>query len=150
MAIKSKRKSGSMVMEITGIDELVAELAHLGDDLRPQLLKALEESMKPVGEQMQAEMAKHTKPNGKGWSTGATYEAFVSEEIKNKNPNVIGWRVGYSVRKGGLAAIFWELGGAHIAPTWFMDKAAYDNLDAIVQKQREVLTARIEELKNNV
>lgn len=146
----AKRKSGHMVMEVTGLDELAKELAHLGDDIRPHIIKALRESMEPVGKQMQEEMKKHTKPNGKGWSTGATYNAFVSEQIKDKNKDKVSWRVGYSVRKGGLAAIFWELGGAHIKPTFFMDKAAYDNLDNVVKKQQEVLEKRIEELKRNV
>ena len=146
----AKRKSGHVVMEVTGLDELAKELAHLGDDLRPQIIKALRESMEPVGKQMQEEMKKHTKPNGKGWSTGATYNAFVSEQVKEKRKDRVTWRVGYSVRKGGLAAIFWELGGAHIKPTFFMDKAAYDNLDVVRQKQQEVLEKRIEELKRNV
>lgn len=146
----AKRKSGHMVMEVVGLDELSKELAHLGDDLRPQIIKALKESMEPVGQQMQEEMKKHTKPNGKGWSTGATYNAFVNEQVKEKRKDRVTWRVGYSIRKGGLAAIFWELGGAHIKPTFFMDKAAYDNLDVVRQKQQEVLKKRIEELKKNV
>lgn len=150
MAVSSKRKSGHVVMEVTGLDELAKELVHLGDDLRPQIIKALRESMIPVGNQMQEEMKKHTKPNGKGWSTGATYNSFVSEQIKDHNKNKVSWRVGYNVKKGGLAAIFWEVGGTHIKPTFFMDKAAHDNLDNIALKQEEVLKKRIEELKRNV
>ena len=148
--VKAKRKSGHVVMEIYGLDELAKELAHLGDDLKPALLKALQESMHPVSREMQDEMRKHTKPNGKGWSTGATYDSFVSEQVKSKNKNVIGWRVGYSVRKGGLAAIFWNVGGAHIEPTYFIDKAAYNHIDEVALKQQEVLKKKIEELKRNV
>lgn len=143
----SKSKSGKVQMEVLGVKELLVKLDKLGVKLKPALLNTMYISTKPIAEQMQREMSKHTIPNGKGWSTGATYKSFVNEEVKTKGNNNIEWKIGYSVKKGGLAAIFWNVGGAHINPTYFIDRAADDNLDKVIKKQREMLEERLKELE---
>ena len=77
--------------------------------------------------------------------TGQTEDSFV-EEIKNETGKIY-CEVGFSIRKGGIAALFLNLGTPKIRPSFFIENAIEHNIDKIKADQLKALNDAFRELQ---
>ena len=82
--------------------------------------------------------------------TGMTENSFeMSEPIikkTNKGTQVV-MELGFKASKGGLGAIFLNLGGMHNQPYFFIKNAVDNNVDRIAKAQDEALKRAIKEFE---
>lgn len=124
--------AGKTRVEFFGTSELLQKLEKAGANVEEEIVNALKKSVqKPKNEMIEF---MRTQPKRK---TGKTISSMV-EEIKEENGKVF-CEVGFSVRKGGIASIFWNLGTPYKRPTYFIDKAVENNIDEIKRSQLEAL-----------
>lgn len=124
--------AGKTRVEFFGTSELLQKLEKAGANVEEEIMNALKKSVqKPKNEMIEF---MRTQPKRK---TGKTISSMV-EEIKEENGKVF-CEVGFSVRKGGIASIFWNLGTPYKRPTYFIDKAVENNIDEIKRSQLEAL-----------
>lgn len=124
--------SNKAKIEFFGTAELLKKLEKAGANLEKEIANALSRSIQKPKEDMINFM--QTKPEHK---TGRTVNSW-TETIEEKD-GVIYMEAGFSVRKGGIASIFWNLGTPYRTPTFFVDKAVEENIDEIKKIQLETL-----------
>jgi HK97 gp10 family phage protein len=124
--------SNKAKVEFYGTSELLKKLEKAGANLEKEIANALSRSIQKPKEDMINFM--QTKPEHK---TGRTVNSW-TETIEEKD-GVIYMTAGFSVRKGGIASIFWNLGTPYRTPTFFVDKAVEENIDEIKKIQLETL-----------
>lgn len=124
--------SNKAKIEFFGTAELLKKLEKAGANLEKEIANALSRSIQKPKEDMINFM--QTKPEHK---TGRTVNSW-TETIEEKD-GVIYMTAGFSVRKGGIASIFWNLGTPYRTPTFFVDKAVEENIDEIKKIQLETL-----------
>lgn len=117
-------------IDFYGSSELINRLEKAGKNVIDEIIKAVDESLKPVEDDLKSFMAGHR-------GTGATIKSYF-KEITTEG-NVIKLRMGFDSKKGGLGAIFLNLGTPYIAPSFFIDKAVEENVDKIKRIQQEIL-----------
>lgn len=112
--------------------ELIKQLERAGANVEDLIVQSLRKSVRKPTDEMQSFMRTHKR-------TGRTLNSW-SEKTTVKN-SVINFEAGFSVRKGGLPAIFWNLGTPRKAPpaTWFIDNAIEKNIDEIISVQEQTL-----------
>lgn len=125
-------------IEFFGTAELLKKLEKAGANLEKEIANALSRSIQKPKEDMINFM--QTKPEHK---TGRTVNSW-TETIEEKD-GVIYMEAGFSVRKGGIASIFWNLGTPYRTPTFFVDKAVEENIDEIKKIQLETLNKAFKE-----
>jgi HK97 gp10 family phage protein len=131
--------SNKAKVEFYGSADLIKKLEKAGKNLEKEIINALQKSIQKPKDEMIDFM--QTKPEHK---TGKTVSSWV-EEIKEEN-GMIFMEAGFSVRKGGIASIFWNLGTPYRTPTFFIDKAVEENIDEIKRIQEETLKQAFREL----
>lgn len=124
--------SNKAKIEFFGTAELLKKLEKAGANLEKEIANALSRSIQKPKDDMINFM--QTKPEHK---TGRTVNSW-TETIEEKD-GVIYMEAGFSVRKGGIASIFWNLGTPYRTPTFFVDKAVEENIDEIKKIQLETL-----------
>jgi HK97 gp10 family phage protein len=124
--------SNKAKVEFYGSADLIKKLEKAGANLEKEIANALSRSIQKPKEDMINFM--QTKPEHK---TGRTVNSW-TETIEEKD-GVIYMTAGFSVRKGGIASIFWNLGTPYRTPTFFVDKAVEENIDEIKKIQLETL-----------
>jgi len=134
----ASKKGGKATIEIYGISDLLKKLEKAGGDLESAITKAVEKSIEIPKQDMMNFMAQHHK-------TGGTEESFTVTPIKWKD-GLASVQVGFSVRKGGLPAIFLNYGTPKIQPSFFIQHAVDDNIDAIHEIHRNTLEEILKEL----
>lgn len=117
-------------IDFYGSSELINRLEKAGKNAIDEIIKAVDESSKPVEDDLKSFMAGHRR-------TGATINSYF-KEITTEG-NVIKLRMGFDSKKGGVGAIFLNLGTPYIAPSFFIDKAVEENVDKIKRIQQETL-----------
>ena len=124
--------SGKTNIEFFGDTELIKKLEEAGANVEQEIIAAIRKSAKKPSDEMQSFIRGHKR-------TGKTEDSFV-EEVKSKN-GVIEASFGFSVRKGGLPAIFFETGTPRKAPPayFFISDAVDNNIDEIIKTQNEAL-----------
>lgn len=120
--------------------ELLKKLEQAGANVEQEIIKAIQNSARKPSEEMLSFMRKHKR---RKVGTVDSWE----ETIKNKK-GVINAEFGFSVRKGGLASIFWNYGTPRKAPSahWFIDNAIEQNIDSIIEAQNVALRKAFKEL----
>lgn len=120
--------------------ELLKRLEEAGQNVEQLIIKAIQQSARKPSEEMQSFMRKHKRRKV------GTLESW-TETITNKK-GVINAEFGFSVRKGGLAAIFWNYGTPRNAPSahWFVSNAIDKNIDEIIEAQNQALRQAFKEL----
>lgn len=120
--------------------ELLKRLEEAGQNVEQLIIKAIQQSARKPSEEMQSFMRKHKRRKV------GTLESW-EETIKNKK-GVINAEFGFSVRKGGLASIFWNYGTPRNAPAahWFVDNAVEKNIDSIIEAQNVALRKAFKEV----
>lgn len=122
---------GKTYVDFYGGDDLLKKIEEAGGDVEQAIISALKRSLgKPKGEMLNF-IAQHRL-------TGVTEDSFV-EEIETDNRGKITAKIGFSVKKGGLPAIFLNVGTPRMAPTYFIDNAVEQNIDYIYSEQKKAL-----------
>lgn len=133
----AKVTGGKAKVEFFGSSELLKKLEKAGANVEKEVAKALQQSIQKPKNEMLDYIRQHKL-------TGDTEKSFVEEIEINKN--IVNCTIGFSVRKGGLPAIFLNLGTPKIDATFFIDKAIENNIDEIKRVQLEVLQNAFKEL----
>ena len=124
-------------IDFYGTSEILQKLEKAGANVEKEIVKALQKSVeKPKNEML--DFVKSHKYSGQ------TEESFI-EEIVNKK-GVISLKLGFSVRKGGIAAIFLNLGSPRNPPSFFIEKAIENNIDYIKNEQEKALQQAFKDL----
>ena len=121
---------GKSRIEFFGTSEILKKIEAAGGNVEQACVDALKKSVGAPKAEMLDFIRAHKL-------TGQTEDSFV-EEIK-QDGNKIYLELGFSIRKGGIAALFLNLGTPRIAPTWFIDNAVDHNIDAIKKAQIDAL-----------
>ena len=119
--------------------ELLKKLEEAGANVEQEIIKAIQSSARKPSDEMLTFMRKHKRRKV------GTLESW-EETIKSKK-GVVNAEFGFSVRKGGLASIFWNYGTPRQAPSahWFIDNAIEKNIDEIIEAQNVALRKAFKE-----
>lgn len=134
----SSVKRGNLI-EMYGVSELLKNIEKAGGKVDAAVQKAVDASLKIVGDDMQAFMSGHK-------NTGETMESYEQTPAKSDGSTVTG-NAGYNVKKGGLPAIFLDVGTPKIKPSFFRYYAVENNRKQIEEIQRATLNEILEGLK---
>lgn len=126
-------------IEFYGSSEIIKQLESAGADVEKEIINAIRKSAVKPSNEMLGFIRKHRR-------SGRTEDSF-NEEIKSKN-GVIEASFGFSIRKGGLPAVFFEYGTPRSAPaaSWFISNAIDNNIDEIIAEQNKALLKSFKEL----
>lgn len=129
---------GKARIDFYGSSELLKRLEAAGANVEQCIVDALQKSVEKPKEEMLQYIRQHKL-------TGQTEESFTTE-IKHKR-NKIYLKVGFDIKKGGIAAIFLNYGTPKIAPSFFIDNAIDNNIDEIKREQLQALNEAFEGLR---
>ena len=141
MAKKNKYRGTSLKggIEMYGVSELLKSIEKAGGKVDEAVKKAASESLKIVGNDMQNFMSSHK-------DTGDTYESY-EQTPTVVTGNKVEASVGYNVKKGGLPAIFLDVGTPKQKPYFYRYYAVENNRKRIEEIQRATLNEILEGLK---
>lgn len=128
---------GKSRIEFFGTSELLKKIEKAGGNVEKACTDALRASVQAPKQEMLQYIRQHHL-------TGQTEDSFV-EEIKNENGKIY-CEVGFSIRRGGIAALFLNLGTPKIRPSFFIDDAIDHNIDKIKADQLKALNDAFREL----
>ena len=159
MAKKGKYRGSSIkrgnLIDMYGVSDLLKSIEKAGGKVDAAVQKAVDVSLKIVGDDMQAYMSTRI-------DTGETYGSFeltpaqitdqikVGKETYNIKGGGVAGSVGYNVKKGGLPAIFIDVydgGTPKTKPSFFRYYAVENNRKQIEEIQRATLNEILEGLK---
>lgn len=129
---------GKSRIEFFGTSELLKKIEKAGGNVEKACTDALKASVQAPKQEMLEYIRQHHL-------TGQTEDSFV-EEIKNENGKIY-CEVGFSIRRGGIAALFLNLGTPKIRPSFFIDDAIDHNIDKIKADQLKALNDAFRELQ---
>ena len=129
---------GKSKIEFFGTSELLKKIEKAGENVEKACADALRASVETPKQEMLQYIRQHHL-------TGQTEDSFV-EEIKNENGKIY-CEVGFSIRKGGIAALFLNLGTPKIRPSFFIENAIDHNIDKIKADQLKALNDAFRELQ---
>lgn len=121
-------------IELYGFSELLNQIEKAGGNVDNAVKKCVDNSLEQVGMKMQLFMLGHRQ-------TGETYSSFeqVKANVKNGKVEAI---VGYDIKKGGLPAIFLDVGAPNVKPTFFR----YYAIENSSKELQEIQKATLEEI----
>lgn len=128
---------GKTRVDFYGGEDLLQKIEKAGGNVEEALITALKKSLEKPKQEMLDFIKQHHL-------TGVTEDSFVEEIEIDKG--VITARIGFSVKKGGLPAIFLNVGTPKMPPTWFIDNAVEQNIDYIFSEQKKALQDALREL----
>lgn len=125
-----KRKN-SFYLDFYGSSELIRKIEAAGGNVEQAVSKAVARSMEAPKRDMQNFIASHHL-------TGMTEGAFGETPFEWKN-GVLNYAVGYDMKKGGIAALFLDVGTPTIPPSFFINQAVERNITRIRDVQQAAL-----------
>lgn len=134
----SSVKRGNFV-EIYGVSELLKKIEQAEGKVDEAVKKAVDNSLEYIGMKMQLFMMGHRL-------TGETYSSYEQVKAKNKNGKVEAI-TGYDIEKGGLPALFLDVGTPTQRPYFFRYYAIENSSKEIAEIQRNTLEEIFEGLK---
>lgn len=134
----SSVKRGNLV-EMYGVSELLKNIEKAGGKVDEAVKKAVDESLKIVGADMQNFMSGHRH-------SGDTYASY-EQTAAVSDGNLVTANAGYNVEKGGLPAIFLDVGTPKLKPHFYRYYAVENNQKRIEEIQRATLNKILEGLK---
>lgn len=126
----SSVKRGNLI-EMYGVSELLKSIEEAGGKVDEAVKRAVDESLKIVGDDMQSFMIQHRH-------SGDTMESFEIVPAKSDGNTVTG-NAGYNIKNGGLPAIFLDVGTPKQKPHFFRYYAVENNRQRIEKIQRNTL-----------
>ena len=137
---------GKSKIEFFGTSELLKKIEKAGGNVEKACEEALRRSVeKPKQEMLDFIRTLPFETKHGHHPTGQTESSF-TEEIKTENGKIF-CEVGFSIRKGGLAALFLNLGTPKIRPSFFIENAIDHNIDQIKADQLRALNEAFRELQ---
>lgn len=138
---KNKNRGSSIKggLEMYGVSDLLNKIEAAGGKVDEAVKKAVDNSLEQVGMKMQLFMLGH-KESG---DTYSSYEQIMASVKGNK----VEAKVGYDVNKGGLPAIFLDVGTPKQKPYFFRYYAVENSRKQIEEIQRATLNEILEGLK---
>lgn len=136
---KGSSLSRGNYIDFVGSSELLKKIEKAGGKVDEAVKKCVDNSLEQVGMKMQLFMQSHK-------DSGDTYESFekISAEIKD---NIVSGQVAYSVKEGGLPAIFLDVGTPKQKPYFFRYYAVENSSKQIQEIQQATLNEILEGLK---
>lgn len=134
----SSVKRGNLI-EMYGVSELLKNIEKSGGKVDAAVQKAVNASLQIVGNDMQNFMSSHK-------DTGDTIASYEQTPAVAKDNKVEG-NAGYNVKKGGLPAIFLDVGTPKQKPYFYRYYAVENNRKRIEEIQRATLNEILEGLK---
>lgn len=135
MAKKGKYRGSSVkrgnFVEMYGVSDLLKQIEAAGGNVDSAVQKSVDKSLEVVGSKMQNFMRGHK-------DSGETYESLEQTAAK-VNGGKVEAMVGYDVKKGGLPAIFLDVGTPKQKPYFFRYYAVENSRQQIEEIQRETL-----------
>ena len=133
MAKRSKGRGTSLKggFELYGVSELLKKIEKMGGNVDNACKKAVDESLKIVGEDMQNFMSGH-KDTG---DTMASYEQ-IPAEVKDGRIEAV---VGYNAKSGGLPSILLDVGTPKQKPYFYRYYAVNNNAAKLEEVQHKAL-----------
>ena len=129
---------GKSKIEFFGTSEILKKIEQAGGNV----VKACEDALRKSLDKPRAEMLEFIRAHK---ATGQTEASFV-EEIKREGDKIY-CEMGFDIKKGGIAALFLNLGTPKIPPTFFIDNAVDHNIDEIKKTQLDALQKAFRELQ---
>ena len=126
-------------LEMYGVSDLLKKIENAGGNVENAVKKAVDESLKIVGADMQKFMAGHKL-------TGDTMESYEQTPAQVGKGGLIEAEVGYNAKKGGLPAIFLDVGTPKMKPYFFRYYAVENNRKRIEDIQQQALNDILKEL----
>lgn len=143
MAKKPKFRGSSIkrgnYVDFVGGAELLKKIEVAGGRVDEAVKKCVDNSLEQVAMKMQLFMLGHKH-------TGATYSSLETKAAK-VNGNIVTGSVGYDVKKGGLPAIFLDVGTPKQKPYFFRYYAVENSSAQIAEIQKATLNEILEGLK---
>lgn len=136
---------GKARIDFYGSSELLKKLERAGANVEKCIVDALQKSVeKPKNEMLDFIRTLPFETMHGHHPTGQTEDSFVTELKQEKGQIFL--KVGFDIKKGGIAAIFLNYGTPKIAPSFFIDNAVEHNIDEIKRAQIDALNKAFEEL----
>lgn len=123
---------------MTGMKDLLNKIEAANGNVNEAVKKCVENSLQQVGMKMQVFMMEHKR-------TGETQSSFELKPVVIKN-NTVSSIIGYNIEKGGLPAIFLDVGTPTQKPHFFRYYAVENSRPQLEQIQRATLEEILEEL----
>ena len=140
MASSKRRGNSGGKIQLYGVSELLQKIEKAGGKADEAVKKCVENSLTQVGMKMQLFMMEHRFTND-------TYNSFEILPVKlNKDGKVTG-SAGYDVEKGGLPAVFLDVGTPNQQPYYFRYYAINNSRKQLEQIQQATLREILEALK---
>ena len=143
MAKKGKYRGSSVkrknLIEMYGVSELLKSIEEAGGKVDAAVKVAVDRSLEIVGADMQKFMSSHK-------DTGETMRSY--EQIPaSSDGKIVNANAGYNIKKGGLPAIFLDVGTPKRKPHFYRYYAVENNRKQIEEIQRATLNEILEGLK---
>lgn len=123
---------GSWGMDFYGFEELLLKIQQAEGSAVPAIMDALKEGAKPIQADLLAFMAKHHR-------TGDTARSM-TEAVHTSNAGMtLYYEMGFDIKKGGLPALFLDLGTPRIRPSFFVYYAFKNNTDNVRMLQEKAI-----------
>lgn len=126
-------------LEMYGVSDLLKKIESAGGNVENAVKKAVDESLKIIGDDMQKFMAGHKQ-------TGDTMESYEQVPAKVGKGGLIEAEVGYNAKQGGLPAIFLDVGTPKMKPYFYRYYAVENNRKRIEDIQQQALNDILKEL----
>lgn len=130
---------GGVSLDFYGFEELLQKIIDAGGDLEDSLSQSLKASAKPISNDLTSFMRKHHR-------TGDTLRSFEDVHDVDKMRGIIHYKLGFDIKKGGLPALFLDLGTPTMKPTFFVYYAFKNNEDRVKREQENALLEILEDL----
>jgi hypothetical protein len=121
---------GKSKIEFFGTSEILKKIEAAGGNVEWAVMNALAKSTEKPEQEMLDFIRAHRL-------SGDTEKSFIKNITQDGNKIYL--ELGFSIRGGGIAALFLNVGTPKIAPTWFIDNAVDHNIDAIKKAQLDAL-----------
>lgn len=133
-----RKRKNAFSMDFYGSSELLKKIDRAGGNVEDAISRAVARSMDAPKKDMLEFIKKHHV-------SGATEESFGETPFEWKN-GVLKYAVGFNIKKGGIAALFLDVGTPTMDAHFFIHNARYKNLTKIRDAQEAALKEIFKEL----
>jgi len=130
---------GGVTVDFFGFEEYLQKIADAEGNIVDAVVKAAKESSKPISADLLSFVAKHHL-------TGETEASFTDIQEIEKGYGIISYKLGFDIKKGGLAALFLDIGTPKMKPSFFVYYAFQNNVDNVKMMQEKALKQALKEL----
>lgn len=119
-------------LRFAGMDAYIEALRQMGEDVKEETDKALQQGVEIINEELHAEMRKHHV-------TGETERSIRDGESVKWNGDKASIKYGFNIKKGGEPALYLEKGRPHQRPTPVIKPAVKRAEKKLQEVQEEAL-----------